>query len=178
MQHINLPRLNRIWNGIQSGQLEHVQDTYHCNTAHCVAGWEVYFLTQEQDISHLETAGGSTPTEQIEELARMLGLKLSHNPDDSELAAASLGLNKTETVVLFDPDAPTVVQSALVAYLNTGKRLPSQLCDVCYNYNHYTDATGDHDLILKGSAAVWKEFTDFLEDKSVTYTHLLINYDR
>ena len=162
---VNLPRLNRIWEGIKSGELKHNQCVYHCNTSHCIAGWEIVFLLNENNIPLQTTEGGSTSGQTLYKLVKTLDIKVN-TVSDSAVARASLGLNKNETKMLFDPDARFEIQDALVEYLNRGQRL-----DNSEDSNNWSPENSEdtNSIYLKGGIKKWSEFTDILDEKDIKY---------
>lgn len=162
---VNLPRLNRIWQGIKSGKLNHYQCVYHCNTSHCIAGWEIVFLLDENDITLHTTVQGSTNKETLSELVTALDIKIK-SISDSTVAQASLGLNRNETKMLFDQDAKFEIQDALVEYLNQGQRLNDN--EDCYNWPP-DDPDDSYSIYLKGGIKRWSGFTDILDEKDIKY---------
>ena len=45
MKEVNIENLTRIFEGIWSGELDHDQTDYFCETSCCAAGWDVAFLS-------------------------------------------------------------------------------------------------------------------------------------
>lgn len=111
---VNLPLLNKIMNGILSGELEHKQSLYHCYTAHCFAGWV--------EVLDLQEKGYST---------NFIGSLWNGCSSNSPIicgstwiyAKARLGLNEDEAIVLFHSDSSLELQVELVRLLNQGRRL-------------------------------------------------------
>ena len=48
MEPVNVENLERLLQGIWSGELEHDQGYYFCGTACCLAGWDVALNAREQ----------------------------------------------------------------------------------------------------------------------------------
>lgn len=103
--------LNRIMDGIKSGTLKHIQDAYHCGTAHCFAGWvEVFKLLEIGKYNSIDTEWTSADDD-----------ILSGNTWD--FAKKELGLYDAEACVLFSSYSTKELQQACVNYINQGVRI-------------------------------------------------------
>lgn len=111
---INLSLLNYVMDGIKSGDLKHIQDDYHCGTAHCFAGWV--------EVLDLQEKGYSTSF-----IGSLWNGCSSNSPiicDSTwKYAKGRLGLNENEATVLFHSDSSLELQVELVRLLNQGRRL-------------------------------------------------------
>ena len=54
MKEVNIVLLERILEGIWSGELEHCQKTYFCGSARCVAGWTVVLSKSQEEIDKID----------------------------------------------------------------------------------------------------------------------------
>lgn len=162
---VNLIRLNRIWNGIKSGELNHNQQFFHCGTAHCIAGWEIVFLLEENNISIKIIDKGLITDFTLFTLMKAMNLDI--DPNEYTVAQVSLGLNDNEARMLFAGGMRFEVQNALVEYLNQGYRLTNRA--ECHSVASF-DSKDSCSIYLRGDRIHWDKFTDMLIEKEIEYS--------
>jgi hypothetical protein len=113
--------LQEILTRIEKGEIDHDQYQYHCETAHCIAGWvEVYALTKmgcSTDFDVNGQYGSDTGLSPVVEL-------YTHDRGDPtwNFAAKYLGLSPNESILLFDSDATFAMQQEMVRLFSLGYR--------------------------------------------------------
>lgn len=92
-----ISEIDEIITGIEQGELEHVQDSFHCGTAHCIAGWKVV-----RDFENAHKGQDISPCEDIY-LAWVRDMLLSevYYPDSGVYAQLMWRLNANESNLLF-----------------------------------------------------------------------------
>ena len=113
MTDLRLDKLNRVWDGIKSGELKHDQSSFFCGSSACVAGWLVAFEAIEigfklNDYSNLSS----------------LGYAACHavGTDFWAYAQTLVGLSQLEAILIFDVEAEIKIQQATIDALNAGER--------------------------------------------------------
>lgn len=110
-----------ILEGVKSGEFKHCQFSYHCGTAHCIAGWHCVLNSKR------------------------LGLTYNPSIDDFEediegfdpwnKAQEDWGLSDAESFILFDCNATLECQFYLLEYLETGNRVALENPSWVYFYS-------------------------------------------
>jgi len=123
--------LRYILEGIRDGRLQHKQESYHCGTAHCVAGWK-----EVLDVCKIETKKSffkvpqrairdmskdiDTLEEKVEDLEGKLGISYIDTPFG--YATKVWGLTKQEAYKLFSAEAKLKNQFKVLEKLEAGYR--------------------------------------------------------
>ena len=115
MTTLRLDKLNRVWDGIKSGELEHDQRDYFCDSSACVVGWLVAIEAREvglkiEDYSDVSEFGNS---EDVEDFVSM---------NYWNYAQTLVGLSSLEATLIFHAEASTDIQQATIDALNAGLR--------------------------------------------------------
>jgi len=127
MTTLRLDKLNRVWDGIKSGELKHDQDFYFCGSSACVVGWLVAFEAVDrglklEDYSSVQALGYSDEVESF--------------IDGEEYwyyARNLVGLSELEATLLFCSQATTDIQQAVIDALNAGSRFEMEKVDGSYS---------------------------------------------
>lgn len=107
-----ISQLENILTGCRSGRLLHKQSTWHCGSAHCVAGWNTV-------LNHRAAYDKAVEVAQCDTL----------DIDDGRLAKEDWGLNNAEANYCFIGDATFEQQFGLLEFLRAGHRLPNSETD-------------------------------------------------
>jgi len=115
MTTLRLDKLNRVWDGIKSGELKHEQRDFFCGSSACFIGWLVVIEAMEaglkiEDYSDVSEFGKS---EDVETFA---------NRDYWNYAQTLVGLSDLEATLIFSAEASTDIQQATIDALNAGLR--------------------------------------------------------
>jgi hypothetical protein len=120
MKPVNIENLERIFNGIWSGELPHDQTSYFCETSCCVAGWDVALnavpgkvFSLEECAEYYEDACGDMGNEEL--------CNVFNNPWDWSRKHNSL--TEAEAILLFSTESTKLLQEAVLKAIKEGRRL-------------------------------------------------------
>lgn len=143
-----------ILEGIKAGRLAHYQETVHCGSAHCVAGWHAVFKAQENGVEYDPLQG-----------------RFRSNPGFEDawlLAEKDWKLTEAEANILFSANATLKVQFALLEYLERGQRVGHTIDDYAY-YSYVGDE--DRNLVaIDGGKWARTPFLEFVQQQKDTIT--------
>jgi len=115
MQNVNIENLQRLIDGVYSDELEHNQEQFFCNTACCIAGWDValhFGLTESERLlaqSEDDTLSSSEANDAFDE--------------PWAFSANNNNLTELEAVLIFDYFVTKDLHYAMLDFFKQGGRL-------------------------------------------------------
>ena len=134
MTTLRLDKLNRVWDGIKSGELKHDQQNFFCRTKACFAGW----------LTAYEAMDGGAKLEDyndVEDFAYSIGESLCGR-DYFAFARDAIGLSHLEAQLLFEMEATVEIQQLVVNSLNAGQRFLAKTDPNETSYRRILEAAG------------------------------------
>lgn len=134
-------QIRYILEKIESGEFRHTQETYHCGSSHCIAGWHAVIVAETLGVKHSERNGSFThPSVKYDEYdqdneyddlffadecpqeVKDFFLRLEDSCEWG-IAAEDWQLTTDEQNLMFNSDADFATQKRLLEYLELGERV-------------------------------------------------------